>query len=353
MAIRCEKCRQPLPVLPGQSAYDVQCPWCGTRNTGSSVPLTASSPVSRTATVTAPRALVAPPPASRRIPEEPTKTSGQGLLVVGIVMGVIGLLLSVGIVVFLLIPARKPEPLATVPETAVSQPVAQVVEPDTGPRRTKTTNPSLVIRPRDGNSGAIPRKPGDDIALPRMVDFMGSQASGKQICIIADCSGSMGTKGRMETLKLELEKTLKTLQSDQQYYIIFFDSRAEQMPDMAWVNGGKDDEKVLAWVRGQRPRGGTLPMPAFDIAFELEPKPDVIFFMTDGIIPPNVPAGVARLNEGVKPKITINSILFGGEGEARRAKGKKGRSLSGEDQLRQIATDSGGTYRFVPDRAGR
>ena len=92
-------------------------------------------------------------------------------------------------------------------------------------------------------------------------------------------------------------------------------------------------------------------MPAFEIAFRLEPKPDVIFFMTDGIIPTDVPAGVARLNEGAKPKIRVNSILFGGEGETRRAEGK--RVLNGEDQLRKIADESGGTYSFVADRAGR
>ena len=355
MAIRCDTCGQPLPLRPGQSAHDVRCPWCGHLHGAPPAPVVAHAiapPPARAGTVTSPRALAALPPASIRAPEEAPAPSGRGLIIGGIVAGVIGLLLCVGLVVYMVTSPRTPSPAPVARIT--TQPTAPVEDPETGtgPKRTTKPDPRLVIRPRDGNPGIIPRRPGDDIALPRMVEFMGSRASGRQICIIADCSGSMAMNRRMETLKEELEKTLKEFQADQQYYVIFFDARTEEMPDKAWVNGGKEDEKVLRWIRSQYPRGGTLPMPAFQIAFRLEPKPDLIFFMTDGIIPGNVPAEVARLNEGVKPKITINSILFGGEGEMRRGKGKKGagRFLFGEDQLKKLAADSGGTYQFVPDK---
>ncbi len=349
MAIRCETCRQPLPLLPGQSADDVRCPWCGHHHAAVSQ---AIAPPARAATLTGPRPLAALPPAEKREPVE-TPPARRSLVIGGLVAGVIGLLLSVGLVVFLLTSRKttSPEPVVQIPpvQSTAQQTRIEDSDTDSGPRQTKKSDPTRTVLPRGGNSGIVPRKPGDDIALPRMVDFMGSRASGKQICIIADCSGSMASNRRMETLKEELEKTLKNFQSDQQYYVIFFDSRTDEMPDKAWVDGGKDDEKVLRWVRSQKPRGGTLPMPAFEIAFRLQPKPELIFFMTDGIIPQNVPAGVARLNEGVKPKVKINSILFGGEG---RSKGAK-RALFGEDQLKQLATDSGGTYQFVPDRAGR
>ena len=54
--------------------------------------------------------------------------------------------------------------------------------------------------------------------------------------------------------------------------------------------------------------------------------------MTDGQIPSNTPMEVRRLN-GRGKTVVINTIAFGDE--------------SGRDALRQIAEDSGGTYRFV------
>ena len=53
-------------------------------------------------------------------------------------------------------------------------------------------------------------------------------------------------------------------------------------------------------------------MPAFEPRLPAQPKPDVIFFLTDGIIPTNVPVqGGSRLN--ARAKVAINTILFGGE----------------------------------------
>jgi hypothetical protein len=102
-------------------------------------------------------------------------------------------------------------------------------------------------------------------------------------------------------------------------------------------------------------------MTAFQRAMSLNPKPDVIFFMTDGIIPTNVPEKVASLNTGPQ-KVQINTILFGGEvGTSFRPGVRMSPALKkrfeemkeqGEKMLRQLATDSGGNYRFVSDTPG-
>ena len=89
--------------------------------------------------------------------------------------------------------------------------------------------------------------------------------------------------------------------------------------------------------------GQTDPLPAISRAFEVlaagkgrEGK--LIFLLTDGVFPDNakVLAAINRLNAG--KGVCINTILFGrrpGEAEA---------------VLKQIATDSGGTFKYVsPD----
>jgi hypothetical protein len=141
------------------------------------------------------------------------------------------------------------------------------------------------------------------------VSFMNSTAKGKRFCIIADCSGSM-SGAPMLYLKQEMIKTLASLKDDSQFYVIFFSSQAIPMPSPTWVNGGKANvAKVLPWIQAMPAMGGTEPFPAFVKAFQLDPKPDVIFFMTDGLIPRTVPDQVALLNR-TQPPVVINSIMF-------------------------------------------
>jgi hypothetical protein len=207
---------------------------------------------------------------------------------------------------------------------------------------------------------ATPRLGPPLMAVPRFATFMGTRAWGRRFCIIADCSGSMGRHNRMGRLKNELKKTLADLEDDQEVHVIFFHTVAEPMPVKGWLRGGKDVERILPWINKQRPRGGTEPMPAFTLAFALEPRADAIFFMTDGLIPNNVPEEVGKLNS--KAKVPISTILFGGE-EVEEIPGKKTDAKrlekmrllrekmrkQAEGLLQQISRDSGGSHRFVPD----
>ena len=140
------------------------------------------------------------------------------------------------------------------------------------------------------------------------------------------------------------------------------------MPARSWRRAGNDVKKILPWIGGQPAEGGTEPMPAFARAFRLAPRPDVIFFLTDGIIPATVPAEVARLNGKGKNAVPIHTILFGGElpgaggSASKSATVRTGRKIvlvprrilvpkreKDDGQLEQISRDSGGTHRFVPD----
>jgi hypothetical protein len=205
------------------------------------------------------------------------------------------------------------------------------------------------------------------VGVPKSAVFMGTKALGKRFCIIADCSGSMQFNNRMVRLKRELARTLLALDSDQEFYVIYFSATAIPMPATTWRRGGRDVKRILPWVNAQPANGSTEPMPAFNRAFRLNPRPDAIFFLTDGIIPESVPDGVARLN--AKARVPVHTILFGGELASKRPAGvervpvvRGGRVVGwinrprvvavvekDNGQLERVARDSGGTHRFVPD----
>jgi hypothetical protein len=201
--------------------------------------------------------------------------------------------------------------------------------------------------------------------------FMGLKALGRRICIIADSSGSMQFNNRMGRLKKELTSTLLSLGSDQEFYVIYFSSGAMPMPAKTWRRGGRDAKRILPWVNAQPADGATEPLTAFTRAFRLKPRPDAIFFLTDGIIPKNVPDAVARRNAKEPVKIPIHTILFGGELAETRPAGVErvpvriGRRVTmvtrprmvrvtekDEGQLERISRESGGSHRFVPDVGG-
>src|SRR5262249_31760425 len=131
----------------------------------------------------------------------------------------------------------------------------------------------------------------------------------RRFCFIADCSGSMqGTP--LGQVKVEMLKTLSALRPESQFFVIFFNGSAHPLPQGGWLNGGpRNVELGLPWIRETSAAGGPQPLPAFTLAFQLNPRPDVIFFMTDGLIPADVPDAVARLNDPNR-RVAINTIMF-------------------------------------------
>lgn len=156
-----------------------------------------------------------------------------------------------------------------------------------------------------------PPSPGSTANLPKPpteLTFLNITAKGQRFCIIADNSGSMTNS--MNFLKRELAKTLGDLKPEGQFHVMFFNDNAEPMPYAGWLQGTPDNvKKVNAWIKGKGANGGTQPLGAFEAAFKLDPKPDVIFFMTDGLIPYNVPDTVAALNKG-KSRVMIHTTMF-------------------------------------------
>jgi hypothetical protein len=108
------------------------------------------------------------------------------------------------------------------------------------------------------------------------------------------------------------------------------------MPSRAWTHGGrKNVEAVVPWVTAVQAHGGTNPLPALQLALKLNPRPDVIFLMTDGIFHGAIPNHVKEMNR--QTKVRINTILFSWAGPQPQAAA----------QLRQMAIDAGGTFSNV------
>ena len=73
-------------------------------------------------------------------------------------------------------------------------------------------------------------------------------------------------------------------------------------------------------------------MPAFTEVCKLKDRPDVIFFLNDGIIPGGTPADVRNLHSKGR-SVVINTISFGAD--------------AARQPLQEIAADSDGVYRHV------
>lgn len=173
------------------------------------------------------------------------------------------------------------------------------------------------------------------------VGFFGTRESGVSFVFVVDASGSMEDQVSREgpprtrfMLALnELQKSLADLKTWQKFAIIFYnngpiplfapDSEARLYP--ATVSMRK---KATKWMGQLIPGGSTRPEDALRQALEL--RPDVVFFLTDGEIPPEARDVVKEYN---KYKTIVHTVAFS--------------SHEGEAILQAIAKDNRGRYRYV------
>jgi len=169
--------------------------------------------------------------------------------------------------------------------------------------------------------------------------FFGVTSRGNRFAYIVDISGSMSEENRWPVTVTELMRSLEALPDHAYFHVVFFSSTAYRAPwQEQWIRAQRNNvTRMRRWVNEQSPGGGTFPVPAFAMIFALDVKPDVIFFMTDGIIPTDTPEAVARMNsQAGGRRVVINTIALGEQ--------------FGHDLLIRIAEQSNGTFRYVPTR---
>lgn len=195
----------------------------------------------------------------------------------------------------------------------------------------------------------------DDMSSGAGTTFFGQEVKGDRILYVIDYSGSMG--GQREALmRAELTKSVMQLNGDKQYQMIFFAGPAwvasEKSPSGKKMFNAKafsytaQDGVTYKWVakgstiHGWVPDGerqtppwldatdsnifqsetlikktslviGTQWDPPMAMAFDMEPLPNIIVFMTDGMCPGN-PTEVAKgiASRAKEEGIVINTIAL-------------------------------------------
>ncbi len=168
--------------------------------------------------------------------------------------------------------------------------------------------------------------------------FFGVEATGSRFAFIIDMSASMSWDGKIETLRAELAKSIEGMTEQNEFVVVLFSDMATIMGERSqWVSASDAGKK---WARrciaALRPDGGTNPGPGFIAAMQMKPRPDAIYFMTDGEFadPDGVVAEVGALNNQLK--IPVHCLCF--------------TTAASEQVMRKIANASGGSYTFIPKK---
>ena len=176
--------------------------------------------------------------------------------------------------------------------------------------------------------------------------FFGLEATGKRFAYIVDRSGSMDTSlqsgemTRWELTQIELVRSVHGLAVNAEFFVVLYSSGATPLfGEDEWIKGTvRNKASTSVAMMSQFPNGGTFPREAFEMVFALEPRPDAIYFMTDGEFKGRVPAEIAQLNR--RYRVPIHCILFGESQNLQNFNTVEG-------MLMNIARTSRGQYRHV------
>jgi len=165
--------------------------------------------------------------------------------------------------------------------------------------------------------------------------FFGVEARGSRIAYVVDVSGSMAGP-KLDTLKSELEKSIDSLLEHASFSVMLFSSEARSLDGANKWSDASSKGKRAAFQRisAITASGGTNPENAFQLIFTLRPKPDAIYFMTDGLFAAEIAAQIDTYNRASGAITPIHCIAFV--------------SQEAESLLRGIALASDGTYTYVP-----
>jgi hypothetical protein len=174
--------------------------------------------------------------------------------------------------------------------------------------------------------------------------FFGVEATGTRFAYVVDLSGSMAGP-RLEALRTELTHSIVELPETAQFLVVPFSNEAEALGKRdTWTEAsptGKRWAKNTIALELKDARDGTVPLPGFQIAYSVRPRPDSIYFMTDG---ESFPAGTADELKVLSAqfKVPIHCIRFGDKESAGH-----GGANSAESIMRAIAKQSGGSYKLI------
>lgn len=114
------------------------------------------------------------------------------------------------------------------------------------------------------------------------VDFFGLQAEGRYIAYIVDLSRSMAGP-KLARLRYELERSLGSLPRGTRFVVLPFSNELLDLQSKWTAASPGRVREIGRKLSAVGAHGGTNPTEAFEYAFRgIDPRPDEIFFMTDG-----------------------------------------------------------------------
>ena len=163
--------------------------------------------------------------------------------------------------------------------------------------------------------------------------FFGIEARGNRFAYIVDVSGSMDREGRIDAMQAELSNSISAMPDHVAFFVVLYADTAYALGDRRkWTDATASGKR---WARGAitklAPLGATKPMPAFEMVYDIRPRPDAIYFMTDGEFDEGIADIIIRRNQD-RP-IPVHCITF--------------MTRSAEPIMKRIANSTGGTYTHI------
>ena len=164
--------------------------------------------------------------------------------------------------------------------------------------------------------------------------FFGVGGRGRRVGYVVDKSGSMGVEDRMLLAKAEIIRSIGELPDYASVCVVLFDESFTTFDKEGGFVKCRDEQvsNMKSWIRSILQGGGTDPVPAFEFLLSRRERPDMVFFMSDGEIPPDAADEILRLNRR-GPNTVIHCLAFGRD--------------AGLAPLRRIASETGGTFSVV------
>jgi hypothetical protein len=192
-------------------------------------------------------------------------------------------------------------------------------------------------------AGSAARRPAG--TLPGGAEFFGLRADGRRFVFVVDSSRSM-RGARFAAACRELVRTIRNLQPNQFFYVMLFDEHPERMrlsrneaPPQRPVPATRDNKTGFErWLATVELEAGTDPHEV--LGWALAMQPDAVFVLSDGEFGPRAERYLQDHNWrddailGRVPRVVIHTVGFHPP--------HKGATLQ------RIASQYGGTYRFVP-----
>lgn len=229
-----------------------------------------------------------------------------------------------------------PDPLEEVDVDGGAPPVENQPQPAKAQMILDLTAADAQIEPDiDLHEGAFEGGIGGGGQGGRGEAIFGTGREANSFVFVVDCSGSM--KGqRFYRATLELKRVIGNLKLGQKFYVVFYNheviplfapGRAAARPVL--IPASRSNRRTAhQWIDEQQAGGGTLPQKAMELALSLQPE--VVYFLTDGRIPPETSQVIEAAN---KHNAVVNTVAL--------------ESGASSDILKRIARANGGKYRYV------